>query len=239
MTPLIEGNNEKNKMNWRWTMGMAMSILVIWLVVSQLFALLFSDGQHLASAYFFSSIIQVIILFLIPYSITHRMSGSVQQLGFASANPGFLLKKGIGWGLLVYVVSTAISAVISIIFPADRTSQDIVTMLQESTSTAVDFGLIIAVVFLAPICEEVFFRGILFASFRHKLGKWAGVLITSAIFAALHMNIWAFLPIFVGSVMLCLIYDKYKNMWVNILAHGTWNAVSVAILLAAKNQFFL
>lgn len=235
MTPQLE----KNKMDWRWTIGMAMSMLVIWLIVSQLFALLFTDGQHLASAYFFSSIIQVIILFLIPYSITHRMSGSVRQLGFASAKPEFLLKKGIGWGLLVYVASTAISVVISIMFPTDRISQDIIIMLQESTSKAVDFGLIIAVVFLAPICEEVFFRGILFTSFRQKVGKWAGAFISSAIFAALHMNIWAFLPIFVGSIILCLIYDKYKNIWINILAHGTWNAVSIAILLAAKNQFLL
>ena len=51
------------------------------------------------------------------------------------------------------------------------------------------------------------------------------------VFGAMHMNIWVFLPMFVGGVGFAWPYDKKHNLYINILAHITWNTISMALYL--------
>ena len=79
---------------------------------------------------------------------------------------------------------------------------------------------------LAPVAEEVLFRGILYtalkqAGLRH-LALWG----TSVAFAIIHGNLATLLPLLVLSVALTLLYEKTNNLLAPIVAHAFFNGMN-------------
>ena len=86
--------------------------------------------------------------------------------------------------------------------------------------------------FVAPVFEEIAFRGIGFAGFRHvKIGTAA--IINGLIFGFLHMNMNQFIYAFLGGVVFCYMMYYTKSIWAPILSHFVVNA------FGALMQFFL
>ena len=87
---------------------------------------------------------------------------------------------------------------------------------------------------LAPVAEEFVFRGVLFP-FVRQLGRpklaWLGV---SLLFALVHANVAAFLPLFVLALALTWLYEKTDNLLAPIAAHSLFNAANLVILSFAK-----
>ncbi|EHQ90748.1 CPBP family intramembrane glutamic endopeptidase [Desulfosporosinus youngiae] len=83
---------------------------------------------------------------------------------------------------------------------------------------------------IAPIKEEMFFRGLIYPPLRQIFGRGKGILLTGLFFAALHLEIIRFLPLFIGGVVLTWLYERSSSIWPAIVAHGTWN-VLMAIAL--------
>ncbi|ACL19612.1 Abortive infection protein [Desulfitobacterium hafniense DCB-2] len=78
---------------------------------------------------------------------------------------------------------------------------------------------------IAPIKEEVFFRGIFYPPFRQGYGRGKGILFTAGLFALLHFDVLRFIPLLVGGVVLTWLYEKTGSLWPSIIAHGTWNTL--------------
>jgi hypothetical protein len=79
---------------------------------------------------------------------------------------------------------------------------------------------------LAPVAEEVLFRGILYpavkqAGFR-RLAFWG----TSVLFAIIHGNLATLLPLFVLSLALTLLYEMTDNLLAPIVAHAIFNGMN-------------
>lgn len=81
------------------------------------------------------------------------------------------------------------------------------------------------VVLAAPISEEVFFRGYVFRFLSNRAGFLAGLLISSSLFALVHLN-FSGLPIYltVGAVF-ALIYTKSSSLLAPITAHVAYNGI--------------
>ena len=92
-----------------------------------------------------------------------------------------------------------------------------------------DYFISIIVIALMPaIFEEMLFRGCL-QQVMISLTKNAfwGILITSALFSAIHFSYYGFLPrLFLGMVLGYIFYYS-KNIWLNILGHFLNNAIGV------------
>ena len=86
--------------------------------------------------------------------------------------------------------------------------------------------LIIAV--LPAFCEELCFRGglqrIMIQCFKNP---WAGIIITSILFSALHLQFQGFLPRMFLGIVLGALYWYSGSLWPSILAHFVNNAVQV------------
>jgi membrane protease YdiL (CAAX protease family) len=92
------------------------------------------------------------------------------------------------------------------------------------------FILFLAVAVLAPITEEFLFRGLLQNSFSKYMPAYAAILLSSAIFAAVHMQIEAFPALMVLGAGFGLIYHLTGSLRVNIFLHVINN--SAALLLS-------
>ncbi|MCB8817408.1 CPBP family intramembrane glutamic endopeptidase [Desulfosporosinus shakirovi] len=83
---------------------------------------------------------------------------------------------------------------------------------------------------VAPIKEEMFFRGLIYPPLRQVFGRGKGILLTGLFFASLHLEIIRFLPLFIGGVVLTWLYERSSSIWPAIVAHGTWNILMALAL---------
>jgi membrane protease YdiL (CAAX protease family) len=82
-------------------------------------------------------------------------------------------------------------------------------------------------VVLAPVSQEMLFRGVFYASLRKTLSPVLAGAACSVVFAAFHLNLAPayFLSIFVMSMGFCLLYEYSGYLWSPIVAHGLVNGI--------------
>jgi hypothetical protein len=80
-------------------------------------------------------------------------------------------------------------------------------------------------IFAAPIAEETFFRGFLFAGLRARWGTLSGALASGLLFALLHFNVGSIVPFTVIGMLLAWAYVFSGSLWTAIGAHFAFNAI--------------
>lgn len=113
--------------------------------------------------------------------------------------------------------------------------QDVVKMFAELEMNWVKIFAIFDIVVLAPVVEEILFRGSIYPILKARVGTLLSALITSILFSAIHLNWYASLPIFVLSLILILLYEKFGDIRVCIGAHLAFNAMNVLSVILRFN----
>ncbi len=143
---------------------------------------------------------------------------------------------GVGIGLSGFVLAVILPELLRQAFdiPAPTDRQVALDLVTEGQGVALA-ALVVVLVVLAPIIEELIFRGLLFQSIRAKLGLWPGLGLSSLTFAFLHLELFdqpiALAALLVLAVWLAAAFHKTGSLVVPIVAHATFNAINVAALL--------
>lgn len=85
-------------------------------------------------------------------------------------------------------------------------------------------------VVLAPLAEEILFRGYLFGKLMKHVPVWVAILITSILFGVAHGAWNVGIDVFALSVVLCLLRVISKSLWPSILLHMLKNAIAFFLL---------
>lgn len=88
----------------------------------------------------------------------------------------------------------------------------------------------ITLVVIAPIAEEILFRGYLFGKLRKVAPLWIAILITSALFGLVHFAWNVGIDTFALSIMLCLVTVWSKSIWPAIMIHMAKNFIAFYFL---------
>ncbi len=89
----------------------------------------------------------------------------------------------------------------------------------------------LTVVILAPIIEELLFRGVIFNALRKKINIAASIIITSLLFSLVHLHIGLLIITFITGVFLNYVYYKYGNIGYSIFLHMLINFFPFALEL--------
>jgi transmembrane CAAX amino protease len=89
--------------------------------------------------------------------------------------------------------------------------------------------MIIAVGIIAPVVEELFFRGLLFNKSRNYVSVKASAIISALVFGFVHLNIIQGANAFVLGLLFAYIYQKTESIYTTILAHLGNNLMAVLI----------
>jgi len=104
--------------------------------------------------------------------------------------------------------------------------QSPVQMLQTTDTLPMKLLLGFMAVLVAPVAEELVFRGVIYPTVKQlgfpKLALWG----TSILFAAVHLNLVIFLPLTFLAIVLALLYEATDNLLAPIFAHGVFNFVN-------------
>jgi membrane protease YdiL (CAAX protease family) len=94
------------------------------------------------------------------------------------------------------------------------------------TAIGIAMFTLVAVI-LAPVFEEILFRGFLFRGLANSFGWVWGALISSAIFGAAHLQLDVFLPLAALGFVLAWAYHRTGSLWTNITMHALFNTIAV------------
>ena len=93
--------------------------------------------------------------------------------------------------------------------------------------------LIVRGVILAPVCEELLFRGLVFRRMKEYTSFWPAAIVSSLIFAVYHMNVIQGIFAFVFGLVLCFVYHRFQNLIASMITHAVGNLLSVILTLTA------
>jgi membrane protease YdiL (CAAX protease family) len=85
-------------------------------------------------------------------------------------------------------------------------------------------------IIVAPFAEETLFRGILYPAIKQNGFPRTALWSTSFLFAAIHGNLPAFLPLTLLAIILTILYEKTNNLLSCIFAHSLFNVVGVVLV---------
>jgi uncharacterized protein len=146
-------------------------------------------------------------------------------------------------GLLLYpIIALVVAIPLTILFGAvsgkDATTPE---QLPQHLDTAQVVASVLLAVVVAPIAEELFFRGVLFRSLRDRHGFWIGALVSAFVFGLVHYVPAAWqdtmllqtIMVFTG-IALAWIYERRGNLVANVAAHMAFNTVGIVLILWSR-----
>lgn len=84
----------------------------------------------------------------------------------------------------------------------------------------------------APVFEELVFRGVFWPALRDRGHRVAGCLLVSFLFALIHANLAAFIPLWLLGIFWTWLYEKTGDIAAPILSHALFNAANFIWILA-------
>ena len=92
----------------------------------------------------------------------------------------------------------------------------------------------IMIILLAPIIEEVVFRGLFYAALKSYFPWIVSLIFSSVVFSLIHENILAFTLLFSLSLLLTFIYELYGKLFYPILIHSCFNITMLFLIYFGK-----
>lgn len=213
----------------RWTaadtwLGLFLLILV---VAGYLFAISrFEESRNLSLLY----VATFEFLLLIPIAIIFLWRKvSWQELGLRRFHRNMLVL-GIGLLLPVYTV-TIINNVVMLALKVTVQAEVIAQLFDELDSPLL-FAVVTAVI--APITEELFFRGFLFKGLREKYGWVNALMFSSIIFALFHGQVATLLPTFLLGALFSYLYQRTESVFPGMILHCAVNSLGICAILTAN-----
>jgi len=141
---------------------------------------------------------------------------------------------GLGCGMIIAAYAVIVIHNLALMmFGLNTQGNDIMRIFEDIQSP---FWLVLAMVVAAPLVEETFFRGIVFTGMRQKWGWKIAAIVSSAVFAAFHLSLVAFIPTFVLGLALAVLYEQSKSLWPSILMHFLVNGFGVCAALVSTRM---
>ncbi|MEO7197328.1 MAG: type II CAAX endopeptidase family protein [Solirubrobacterales bacterium] len=157
-----------------------------------------------------------------------RMREALARLGLRR-----LAVRAIAMAAMAWLAYFLIAALVAPLLQPEQ--QDVTRELGAGDRSALNMiaaGFLIVVA--APVSEELFFRGFMFAGLRRSLPIWPAAAISALIWGSLHLtggNIGVAVQLAIFGVILAWLYERSGTLWAPICAHGINNTIAFILLL--------
>ncbi len=199
------------------------------------------EGPELVVGLVITIALQLIVfaLSLLPLLIAGR---PFRRLLGPTRGTGLMWAIGLGVGIVTVIAAYTVNAVFVLSLGDGEAVEQEVLDIALAGGAATVLAILLAVV-LAPVTEEIVFRGVLFRALDDRFGMWPAAVLSSAVFAVIHFEVLFSQPLalaglFTVGILLAIAYHRTGSLLVPILGHAVFNAVSVGLALLVQ-QFDL
>lgn len=186
-------------------------------------ALVFNSG-------FFLSICVALVL----YMVVIRGLNPAEMFGLRQSTVGraawqaaalivvvYLSVQFLTWFFFTYIMGSELP---------DDSAQEMVQAFKASKSPVFKVALSLAAVVFAPLTEEFIFRGYIYGVTKRFTDRWFAALFSALIFAVVHQNVAATLPLFLLAIGLAIAYEVTGCLLVPMIMHAIFNAWNLVML---------
>ena len=200
---------------------LGVALFVLWLLVGMAAALLIRVFELNVNQGLFVAVAELVFLIPAWWFAVRKYGVGWQALGLRSFKGSML---GLGCGLMI--LSTLFNAAYGLFLGLFglRTQVDLVPVFADLSYPWI---LLIAGMVIAPVVEEIFFRGFVFAGLRPRYGWQKAAVISAALFAVIHFQPTAMIPIFILGLIFALLYQRSNSIWPAIIMHFATNTLGL------------
>jgi len=204
---------------------------------------LFEDGSAAQMASNVTVLpVAILVAVTVWFQVNRRFYQSSISLadafGFNSKNTGRCLLLGMATGLVLVLIASELAWLTSqlIQFLGDQAEpQKLVTLIAEESAKQENIGtlifFVVMAVAVAPVAEEILFRGILYPAVKQLGHPRVAVIGTALLFALFHVNLLTFASLTAVALSLIVLYEFTDNLLAPITAHAVFNASNLIMLL--------
>jgi membrane protease YdiL (CAAX protease family) len=124
----------------------------------------------------------------------------------------------------------SVSHFIIIKMGGDPSTQQAVQMVSAAENHAEIALQAFSVVFMAPIAEELLFRGVIYSSIKQIGYQRAAIAVSAILFATVHSSWALMLPLIVLACILVWLYEKTGSLIAPMVMHATFNAINFTLI---------
>ncbi len=121
-------------------------------------------------------------------------------------------------------------------FGIEKTSQETVKIYQQTDAGMMRLLIAITVVVVAPLVEEVVFRGYIYTVTKRFTSRVVATLLTALLFGVVHNYLVGLIPLIFLAILLTLAYEKTGSLWAPISIHAVFNLSTILVQEAARYQ---
>jgi len=174
---------------------------------------------------------QIAMLGSVWFLAFHKNQSDFSKLGIKKPDAGVFLRFVPGAVLLTLLVPVLYSVAISLLNMNDLQPASLPESIVSNRASVLLFAIM--AVFVAPLVEEVFFRGFVYPAIANKYGVIVSAVSTSILFGLAHIVAAnAIIAFFIG-LILVYVYHQTTNLLAPILVHSTFNQISVIIIMVS------
>lgn len=207
-----------------WTILSFIAVTILTTVLLLAFA-----GEHFSFVRILSDSVLYFLVYKIVVSQMKKQALSIDAVAHSTPKKGHDLLKIAGWTLLIAVVATSFSIFLLTIVSFIPNIFDRLIPYLEQISTddglSASYLFVIAVI-VAPIVEEIVFRGYIMNKWVDKYSVKKGVIFSSLLFMVFHFSS-LFIPQLLLGLLCALVYVKYQNLFYAIFTHSLYNLLVI------------
>lgn len=206
------------------------------------------DAQQKFYGFLIGSVsLQIVGLTLVHFFLRQHELGWAEFLGLK--RPG--LSRAIVLGVAVLAVALPLTLGLNKVCEILLTqlagkveTQPTMKILEISVSLPQRLYFGFTAIVLAPLLEEILFRGVLYRGIKQYGYPRLALFGSALLFATIHFSLLTFVPLTVLAIILTLLYEKADNLMAPIVAHSLFNAANFILYLNREeatrwlNEFF-
>lgn len=202
---------------------LALRILVVFILGRFILPLFPAISQQ-----FLNILDRLILIFLTTAFIVR--AGKFSDLEFKKQSLGKNIFYGLIGGAVLLVVATGTQHLFKILLAADMSTNPLVKMAAQANTPLQLAGPILVAGILAPVAEEIYYRGFAFPAFVKRWGFFPGIITSSIFFAAVHLSTIWFWQITIVGAGLALLYCWTGSIVPGIIAHSIVNVIRLVLV---------
>jgi len=180
-----------------------------------------------------SFLIQWVAIF-VPYLLIKKGFKNIKKESFCIKKQRVSdTLKDIGKGFYIFVGISILAALITIYggveIPGYQVQEKILAEFGTSLQSLIVAGVIMVI--LAPVLEEILFRGIILKKFANQFGNRWGSALAATLFAAAHMQFKNIIPLIVIGLILNHMTLRRKSITSSVIFHIINNGIAFTIEL--------
>ena len=171
------------------------------------------------------------------------VSGGIAGLGLRPREIPRSLRLAVQSFMVIYPITLCISAIVTGILrmlghsPPLIAHEALQQLAREGLGGAAGWGLAFSAVVIAPVIEEIIFRGMLQSSLLQSglvVSRWTAIVCSAVPFALIHGSVappHAWPALYALAVGLGWAYERWGSLWVPIFIHAIFNAVNIVLAM--------